>query len=206
MKRSALLAALALIPACGGGGDDPPFATIEVSTSGSTVLYTLAGSGTWDVEIDWSADGGDFAVVRGTGALRRIEYPIGTVLCEAVRPTHVRLSPQRDRVAFLEHPMRGDDRGDVVVVDRKGVRTTLSSDWSSSQGLAWSPDGREVWFTASKVGADNAPASWAAAPAPSRCEGRDRSAAAKRPSRAPLPRARVRPAPPPPPSRPRPSA
>jgi DNA-binding winged helix-turn-helix (wHTH) protein len=103
---------------------------------------------------DW--DGEDFAAVRGSGALRRIEYPVGHVLCEAIRPTHVRLSPQRDRVAFLEHPMRGDDRGDVVVVDRKGVRTTLSSDWSSAQGLAWSPDGREVWFTASKIGADNA--------------------------------------------------
>ena len=105
---------------------------------------------------DWASEGGDFAVVRGTGALRRIEYPVGTVLCEAVRPTHVRLSPRRDRVAFLEHPMRGDDRGDVVVVDRKGVRTTLSPNWASAQGLAWSPDGREVWFTASKMGADNA--------------------------------------------------
>jgi DNA-binding winged helix-turn-helix (wHTH) protein len=105
---------------------------------------------------DWAADGGEFAVVRGPGALRRIEYPIGTVLCEALRPTHVRLSPRRDRVAFLEHPMRGDDRGDVVVVDRQGVRTTLSSNWASAQGLAWSPDGREVWFTASKIGADNA--------------------------------------------------
>ena len=105
---------------------------------------------------DWAADGSDFVVVRGSGALRRIEYPIGRILCEAIRPTHVRLSPQRDRVAFLEHPMRGDDRGDVVVVDRKGVRTTLSPDWASAQGLAWSPDGREVWFTASKAGADNA--------------------------------------------------
>jgi DNA-binding winged helix-turn-helix (wHTH) protein len=105
---------------------------------------------------DWAAERDAFVVVRGSGALRRIEYPIGTVLCEALRPTHVRLSPQRDRVAFLEHPMRGDDRGDVVVVDRKGVRTTLSADWASAQGLAWSPDGREVWFTASKAGADNA--------------------------------------------------
>ena len=105
---------------------------------------------------DWASDGSDFAVVRGAGSQRRIEYPIGTVLCEAIRPTHVRLSPRRDRIAFLEHPMRGDDRGDVVVVDRKGVRTTLSSNWASSQGLAWTPDGREVWFTASKMGADNA--------------------------------------------------
>jgi len=56
VKRSALLAALALVPACGGGDDDGPFATIAVSTSGTggvvTVAYTLAGSGAWDVEID----------------------------------------------------------------------------------------------------------------------------------------------------------
>src|SRR5687768_7222092 len=62
VKRFALLAALAFIPACGGGDDDGPSATIAVSTSGTggivSVLYTLAGSGTWDVEIDWSADGG----------------------------------------------------------------------------------------------------------------------------------------------------
>jgi DNA-binding winged helix-turn-helix (wHTH) protein/dipeptidyl aminopeptidase/acylaminoacyl peptidase len=102
---------------------------------------------------DW--DGEDFAIARGENSRRSIEYPIGTLLCEALRPTGVRLSPSRDRVAFLEHPMHGDDRGDVVVVDRKGHRTTLSSGWASAEGLAWSPDGREVWFTAARSGADN---------------------------------------------------
>jgi hypothetical protein len=63
MKRAALLAALLLVPACGGGGGgSSPFATISVSTAGGggnvTVAYALAGSGAWDVEVDWSADGG----------------------------------------------------------------------------------------------------------------------------------------------------
>jgi hypothetical protein len=128
--------------------------------SGTLTRAPLAGGPAKEVlagvrAADW-ADGDDFAVVRGDGAVRRIEYPIGTVLCSAIRPTHVRLSPRHDLVAFLEHPMRGDDRGDVVVVDRQGRRTTLSSNWASSQGLAWSADGREVWFTASRAGADNA--------------------------------------------------
>jgi len=109
---------------------------------------------------DWSADGADFAVARpvdATGVLEgpaRIEYPVGTVLCEAMRPTHVRLSPDGRRVAFLEHPVWGDDRGSVVVVDRAGKKTTLSEGWASLQGLAWGPRSDEVWFTAARVGAD----------------------------------------------------
>ncbi|MET0553522.1 MAG: winged helix-turn-helix domain-containing protein [Vicinamibacteria bacterium] len=102
---------------------------------------------------DW--DGADFAIVRGENSRRSVEYPIGKLLCEALRPTHVRLSPARDQVAFLEHPMHGDDRGDVVVVDLAGNRRTLSAGWASAEGLAWSPDGREVWFTAARSGSDN---------------------------------------------------
>ncbi|HVR70972.1 MAG TPA: winged helix-turn-helix domain-containing protein [Vicinamibacteria bacterium] len=111
---------------------------------------------------DWSADGSEFAIARPadpTGVLEgpaRIEYPVGTVLCEAIRPTYVRLAPDGRRVAFLEHPVWGDDRGRVVVVDRAGRKTTLSDGWASMQGLAWSPDSREVWFTAARVGADSA--------------------------------------------------
>jgi hypothetical protein len=111
---------------------------------------------------DWSPDGSEFAVARPldpTGALEgpsRIEYPVGTVLCEAIRPSHVRLSPDGRRVAFLEHPVWGDDRGSVVVVDRSGRKTTLSDGWASIQGLAWGPRSDEVWFTAARVGADSA--------------------------------------------------
>jgi hypothetical protein len=111
---------------------------------------------------DWSADGADFAVARPldpSGVLEgpaRIEYPVGTVLCEAMRPSHVRLSPDGRHVAFLEHPVWGDDRGSVVVVDRNGRRKTLSDGWASLQGLAWAPDSSEVWFTAARVGADSA--------------------------------------------------
>jgi eukaryotic-like serine/threonine-protein kinase len=111
---------------------------------------------------DWSADGSEFAVARPldpTGALdgpSRIEYPVGTVLCEATRPSHVRLSPDGRHVAFLEHPVWGDDRGSVAVVDRSGRKKTLSDGWASIQGLAWGPRSDEVWFTAARVGADSA--------------------------------------------------
>ena len=111
---------------------------------------------------DWAVDGSDFAVARPLDPTAlsegpsRIEYPVGTVLCEAMRPSHVRLAPDTRHVAFLEHPVWGDDRGSVVVVDRGGRKKTLSDGWASIQGLAWSPNSNEVWFTAARVGADSA--------------------------------------------------
>jgi eukaryotic-like serine/threonine-protein kinase len=104
---------------------------------------------------DWSADGKDFVVVRGGHTPSKVEYPLGTVLCEALWPSHLRISPDGQRVAFLEHPLSGDDRGHVVVVDRKGRRQILTEDFASSSGLAWSPGSDEIYFTAAKVGADS---------------------------------------------------
>jgi len=105
---------------------------------------------------DWTTDGADFLVVRRSKGPYRLEFPIGTVLCDAISPTHGRIAPDRQRVAFLEHPIYGDDGGSVVVVDRKGAKRTLSDGWASIEGLAWSPRSDEVWFTGTRVGADSA--------------------------------------------------
>src|SRR5208282_6269413 len=40
----------------------------------------------------------------------------------------------------------------VGVVDLSGHVTVLSSGWESVNGLAWSPDGKEVWFTGAEKG------------------------------------------------------
>ena len=80
--------------------------------------------------------------------------PAGMIETVPGRISHLRVSPRLDRVAFLDHPVPDDDRGSVVTIDRDGVRTTLSSDWASLEGLAFSPLGDEVWFTGTKVGAD----------------------------------------------------
>jgi len=107
-------------------------------------------------QADWAPDGSTFAIVRRVKGFARLEFPVGHVLFETVigRISHLRVSPRLDRVAFLEHPVPDDDRGSVVTIDRQGVRTTLSSDWASLEGLAFSPSGDEVWFTGTKVGAD----------------------------------------------------
>jgi eukaryotic-like serine/threonine-protein kinase len=97
------------------------------------------------------------AVARaGDGGAARIEYPIGHFLGTALRPSAVRISRDGRSVAVAEHPVAGDDRGRVVVFDRDGHRRVLADGWASLNGLAWSPDGREVWFTGTRVGADNA--------------------------------------------------
>jgi Tol biopolymer transport system component len=104
---------------------------------------------------DWGPDGSSFMVVRRSGPRLRVEFPIGKTLYESgANIQSARVSPRGDRVAFAEHLIVGDNRGDVAVVDLAGKKTTLAAGWEDLGGLAWSPDGREVWFTASMSGAD----------------------------------------------------
>ena len=138
-------------------------ALLQPRENGSPVLSRapLAGGPPREIledigQADWAPDGSTFALVRRVKGFARLEYPVGHVLFETVpgRISHLRVSPRLDRVAFLEHPVPDDDRGSVVTIDRQGVRTTLSSDWASLEGLAFSATGDEVWFTGTKVGAD----------------------------------------------------
>src|SRR5580693_1124111 len=104
---------------------------------------------------DWSADGNSLAVVRDFGGRNRLEFPIGKPLYETGGWIgHPRVSPKGDLIAFIDHPVQGDDRGTLAIVDLNGHKTTLTEEWYTIQGLAWSPDGKEIWFTASKSGVD----------------------------------------------------
>jgi Tol biopolymer transport system component len=95
---------------------------------------------------DWSPDGKDLAVVREEGDKRRLEMPLGTLLFEGPA-THPRVSPNGDFVAFFD--ASEDPKGSLRLVDRKGsVRTLLSGEYRYCTGIAWSPAGNEVFFTA----------------------------------------------------------
>jgi len=48
----------------------------------------------------------------------------------------------------MDHPIRGDDRGTVMMLDLQGNKHALTPEWAGEEGLAWSPNGSEVWFTA----------------------------------------------------------
>ena len=104
---------------------------------------------------DWSPDGSNLAVVRDFGGRNRLEYPIGKVLYETGGwISHPRVSPSGDLIAFLDHPVQGDDSGSLAVVDLAGHKKVLGGEWYTIQGLAWAPGGKEIWFTASKSGVD----------------------------------------------------
>jgi serine/threonine protein kinase len=101
---------------------------------------------------DWSSDG-ELTVVHHVDGRDRIEYPIGHLLYQSNGwISHLRFSPQGDRIAFLDHPSPWDDPGLVGLLDLSGKLKTLTKVWSSADGLAWRPDGKEVWFTASVKG------------------------------------------------------
>jgi Tol biopolymer transport system component len=102
---------------------------------------------------DWSKDGSSLVIAHGEGGTGRLEYPIGKKIYKTPGWIgDVRLSPKGDLIAFLRHPILADDGGSVDVVDTAGNARTLSGDWISIEGLAWSPTGDEVWFTATKAG------------------------------------------------------
>jgi serine/threonine protein kinase/Tol biopolymer transport system component len=107
---------------------------------------------------DWSPDGSQLAIVRDVGGRNRLEYPVGKVLYETGGwISHPRISRHGDMIAFLDHPIQGDSIGGVSVVDMAGKKRTVTEPYEGGAiGLAWSPDGEEIWFTATQLGIDRA--------------------------------------------------
>jgi hypothetical protein len=106
---------------------------------------------------DWPPDGRDIAVVRKVSGRCRLEYPVGKVLYETTGWVgHPRFSARGDRIAFLDHPVFGDDDGAVALVDLAGKKSTITPVFASASGLAWSPGGSEIWFTAAEVSGNRA--------------------------------------------------
>jgi len=95
---------------------------------------------------DWSPDGTQMAVVRRAGTRVRLEYPIGRVLAEATEIWYMRVSPKGDRVVFDDHAFGGSSGAMIKVADSRGKTKTII-ERAGVTGLAWSPDGREIWFS-----------------------------------------------------------
>jgi len=101
---------------------------------------------------DWDASG-NLAVVHAIEGRSRLEYPTGKVLYQSGGwISHIRFSPQGDKIAFIDHPALWDDRGAVCVVDLNGNRQALSPQFESTDGIAWMPDGKAIWFAAAEKG------------------------------------------------------
>ena len=101
-------------------------------------------------QADWSPDGKTLAIVREVEGKNRLEFPPGQVLVESDAPIRTpRVSPDGQRIAFFAG---GEAIVSVEMVDLSGKRSVLSPPWKRADGLAWSGDGSEVWFTANERG------------------------------------------------------
>ncbi|MGZ6060495.1 MAG: protein kinase domain-containing protein, partial [Myxococcaceae bacterium] len=132
------------------------------------MLARVAGTGSTPREVmegvtyaDWSPSG-QLAVIGSAGGKQRLEYPVGKTLYETGGwITHPRVSPSGDAVAFIHHPVLPDDAGEVMLVDTAGKARALTKLWPRAEGLAWSPKGTEIWFTAGPLGRNGI---WAVTP------------------------------------------
>jgi eukaryotic-like serine/threonine-protein kinase len=131
-------------------------------TAGTLARVPLSGGAPREVlenvnDADWSPDGSTLAVSRTVNGKNRIEYPIGTVRYEneGRSPVLLRVSPNGESIAFFEPD---NDVGDytVTVLDMKGPKRALSRGWQAVGGLAWSPQGDEIWFGGAKAGGEPA--------------------------------------------------
>lgn len=118
----------------------------------------LSGGASRDVledvqHADWLPDGSNLAVSHLVNGRYQLEFPIGKVVYETTGWIS-QLSVSRDgrRVAFLDQPLLGDDRGGVSIVDASGVKKALPVQCESAQGIGWGPGDREVWFTCASKG------------------------------------------------------
>jgi hypothetical protein len=123
---------------------------------GTLAQAPLAGGAPRDLlqdvtDADWIADTGQLAVLKGAS----LEFPMGNKVFESASLGFLRVAPSGDRVALLE--WSGPAHGDVIVVDRAGKKTTLSRGWVGLLGLAWSPKGDEVWFSATRPSLQEGP-------------------------------------------------
>ena len=124
--------------------------------NGTLARVPLAGGAPREIaadvrDADWSADGRSLAILRRVGPRSRIEFPIGKILLDTGDPVLcLRISPKGDRIAFA---VRTRKDYAVEVVDLAGKRTTLARGWKwGGFHIAWSPDGSEVWFSATEAG------------------------------------------------------
>jgi len=136
-----------------------PRLTSLMGRTGTLARVSLAGGEPREIldsvqNADWTPDGTDFAIVREIQGRTRLEFPVGKVLYETGGWIEdLRFSRDGRSIAIIDHPIHDNQAGSIAVIDMAGNKRTLSSEFTGSvRGLAWSANGKEVWFTASDAG------------------------------------------------------
>ena len=127
-------------------------------------------------EADWAPDGQSMAIIAQADGRSRLEYPVGTLRYSSEGYlSDPRVSPDGQRVSFIEHEVDGDDRGRVGVLELTPTPTgstskpsgakpsgakspapaitgpavrMLTPEFPSVQSTVWSKTGTEVLFSA----------------------------------------------------------
>ncbi len=111
-------------------------------------------------DADWDASGQQLAMARSNGTAvgtSWLEYGGRTLHKTSGSIRFVRFSRDGLRIAFVEDESARGVSGALSVVDvTSGSVTALTDRWTSIRGLAWSPSGDELWFTAGGVATSRA--------------------------------------------------
>jgi Tol biopolymer transport system component len=135
----------------------PRFLT-SFQTSGTVGRTTLSGGVPRPVENDvqagdWAPDGKSGVIVRDAGGEQRMEFNGKQLYSTPGWISNPRFSPDGRKIAFINHQSRAGDPGRISVINLSdGKVTDLAIDFVSTYGLAWTPSGSEVWFTATRTG------------------------------------------------------
>jgi serine/threonine protein kinase len=104
---------------------------------------------------DWAPHARALVVVREDGAERTLDVLDSkgvrqrTLLRTVGAFSYVRISPDERHVAFIHHPSRSDDAGEVQVAALDGSSSRpVSGRFERCVGLAWNRRTGEIWFTA----------------------------------------------------------
>lgn len=135
-----------------------PWGTGDIAT-GTLALSTSAGGAAREVAedvvlADWNADGQRLVVVRQVDRGVQVELPIGTVVYETTNSVgSLRFSREGDMIAFGEKAPGFATNWFIVFMNLDGEAerfdTGVRGDFFH---LAWSPDGREIWFNSTLGG------------------------------------------------------
>ncbi|MBV9483122.1 MAG: PD40 domain-containing protein [Acidobacteria bacterium] len=127
---------------CGG-----TLATVDLAGGSPRILAEHVA------QADWHPDGKRLAITVTTTGGPRLEFPPGHVLYQQKAGWfgYPRFSPDGNFIAFENHPIKGNDDGQIDLIDLNGHRSVLFRS-DSVEGLAWSRNGKEVWAAAAKAG------------------------------------------------------
>jgi serine/threonine protein kinase/WD40 repeat protein len=129
----------------------------RLTNLGTLARVPLAGGTPREVaeqvlQADWLPDGSDLTAIRGGNGTFRIESPIGRVRYESPHELSAIRVAADGRIAFVESYT---GKNDVAILDTKAAKpVSIARGWSHGvTGLAWAPNGKEIWITATDTGA-----------------------------------------------------